>query len=84
MNISARSLGGKREADRFAKMTDWERAFADRVLLAVTAAFIEIWKRNKLCVGLLKWELGVKVTSSCSILLSDFEKGLVSVTDAAS
>ena len=29
-------IGRKREADRFAKMADWERAFADRVLLAVT------------------------------------------------
>ena len=52
-------IGRKREADRFAKMADWERVFADRVLLPLTAAFIKMAKRNKQCIGLLYWELGV-------------------------
>ena len=59
-----------------------ERAFADRVLLPVTAAIYQNGKRNQQCVGL--WELGLKVTRSCSILLVDFWKDMVSLIDAAS
>ena len=35
-------IGREREAYRLAKMADWERAFADRLLLPVAAPFIKM------------------------------------------
>ena len=52
-----------------------QRVFANHVLLPFTATIYKYMaKRNQQCVGPLRWELGVKVTRSCSILLSGFEK----------
>ena len=51
-----------------AKMAD--RSFADRVVLPVTAAIIQMAKKNQRCVkcvGPLKWESGAKLTRCCLI-----------------
>lgn len=74
-------ISRKREAD---KLPIWWKERLRIVLCCQSLPpFIKMAKRNQQFVGFLKWELRVKVTRSCSILLSVFEKDLVSVIDAA-